>query len=123
MASSCRSAREGRDGITAQGHPRVTFNRAIERGDLAVAEPVLCELGRPSLVEFLDLTALIAEKDVGGHGRVAARWLFKYFEARDDATIEDEGLVAACLTSSAAARRVVSASRCRHGFLTTPDNW
>jgi hypothetical protein len=60
---------------------------------------VLRELGRPSLGELLDLTALIAEKDVGRHGRVAARWLSKYLEAKDDATIEDAALAAACLTA------------------------
>lgn len=85
--------------MTAQGHPRAIFNRAIERGKLAVAETTLRELGRPSLVELLELTALIATKDVGRHGRVAARWLFKYLDAKDDATIDDAMFAAACLTA------------------------
>jgi hypothetical protein len=49
--------------LTAQGHPRAIFNRAIERGNLLVAEATLRELGRPSLLELLELTLLIAEKD------------------------------------------------------------
>ena len=83
--------------MTAQSDPRAIFHRAIERGNLAVAETVLRELGRPSLVELLDLTALIAEQDAGRHGRVAARWLLKYLSAKDDATIEDATLAVACL--------------------------
>ena len=89
----------GRRTLTVQGHPRATFNRAIERGNLMVAETVLRELGRPSLVELLDLTALIATQDIGRHGRVAARWLFKFLEAKDDATIEDAALATACLAA------------------------
>jgi hypothetical protein len=92
--------------LTAQGHPRAIFDRAIERGNLAVAETVLRELGRPSLVELLELTALIAAKDVGRHGRVAARWLFKFLEAKDDATIDDATLAAACLTALGGRRHV-----------------
>jgi hypothetical protein len=47
--------------VTAQGHPRATFNRAIEHGNLLVAATILREIGRPSLTELLALTALIAE--------------------------------------------------------------
>ena len=53
--------------MTAQGHPRAIYQRAIERGNLAVAETTLREFGRPSLSELLELTALIAQKDPGGH--------------------------------------------------------
>ena len=86
-------------GLTAQGHPRAIFHRAIERGNLPAAETVLREMGRPTLLELLDLTALIAEKDAARHSRVAARWLLKYLEANDDATIYDASLAAACLTA------------------------
>ena len=58
-----------------------------------VAEQVLRELGRPTLLELLDLTALIAQKDAARHSRVAARWLFKYLEANGEATIYDAALV------------------------------
>ncbi len=84
--------------MTAQGHPRTIFNRAIERGSLAIAETTLRELGRPTLCELLELTILIAQKDPRRHARVAGRWLFRYMEARADATIDDAAsFVTACL--------------------------
>ena len=52
--------------MTAKGHPRAIFERAIERGNLAVAETVLrSEIPRPTLVDLLELTALIAQTDPG----------------------------------------------------------
>jgi len=84
----------------------VIFCRAIERGNLPAAETALREMGRPSLLELLDLTALIAEKDAARHSRVAARWLLKYLEANDEATIYDAALVAACLTALGGRRHV-----------------
>jgi hypothetical protein len=37
--------------LTAQGHPRAIFKRAIESGNVVVAEATVRELGRLSLVE------------------------------------------------------------------------
>jgi hypothetical protein len=51
--------------VTAEGHPRAIFNRAIERGNLAVAEVTVREIGRISLAEALELTALVARRDPG----------------------------------------------------------
>jgi hypothetical protein len=45
------------------------------------------------------LTALIAQKDPRRHGRVAARWLRRYLDARDDATVDDIAFVAVSLQS------------------------
>ena len=83
--------------MTAQGHPRATYQRAIERGNLLVAEATLRELGRPTLAELLELTALIAQKDPRRHGRVATRWLQRYLDVRGDATIDEAILAAAAL--------------------------
>ena len=83
--------------MTAQGHPRAIFNRAIERGSVAIAETTLRELGRPSLLELLELTSLIAVKDPRRHGRVATRWLQRYLDVRGDATIDEAILVTAAL--------------------------
>lgn len=52
--------------MTAQGHPRAIFNRAIEHGNLLIAEATLRELGRPTLGELLELTVLIAFKTRDG---------------------------------------------------------
>ena len=48
--------------MTAQGHPRATFHRAIERRNLLVAETTARELGVIDLTEALDLVCLVAEK-------------------------------------------------------------
>ena len=90
----------GPDGrvVTAQGDPRAVFRRAIERGNLLVAEMTLrAEIPRPTLVDLLELTALIAQKDPKRHSRVAARWLLRYLGAVDDATLEDAALAGAAL--------------------------
>jgi hypothetical protein len=44
--------------VTAQGHPRTIFKRAIERSNVAIAEATAREVGRLSLDEALALTAL-----------------------------------------------------------------
>jgi hypothetical protein len=54
-------------------------------------------MGRLSLVESLALTALIAQQDARRRPRVAARWLLRYLEAHDQATIEEASLVASAL--------------------------
>jgi hypothetical protein len=81
----------------AQGHPRTIFNRAIESGNLLIAETTLREVGHPTLVELLELTALIAQKDPRRHPRVAARWLQRLLERHPDLTIDDVALAAASL--------------------------
>lgn len=60
---------------------------------------MLRELGRPTLLELLELTALIAFKAPQRHARVSARWLLRWLEQHDDATIDDAALAAACLTA------------------------
>jgi hypothetical protein len=63
--------------------PRTIFQRAIEHGNLTVAEATLrTEIPRPTLV--FALTALIAFKQPERYSRVAARWLLKYLEAVED---------------------------------------
>jgi hypothetical protein len=85
------------------------------------AETILrSEIPRPSLGDFLELTALIALKDPKRHARVAARWLRRWLDARDEATIYDVALVASLLqslggrhhgTALAALREMVAAAR------------
>jgi hypothetical protein len=84
--------------VTAQGHPRTIFERAIERGNLLAAETTLRSgIPRPTLVDLLELTALIAQKDPARHARVAARWLQRWLNASGDATIYDVALAASAL--------------------------
>jgi hypothetical protein len=44
---------------------------------------------------------LIARKDPRRHPRVAARWLLRYLEEVDEATIDEVAMVAACLAALA----------------------
>jgi hypothetical protein len=83
--------------LTAQGHPRAIFRRAIERGNLLIAETTAREIGRVSLVEALELAALIALKDARRRGRACTRWLQRYLEARPHASIEEAALAASAL--------------------------
>jgi hypothetical protein len=99
--------------VTAQGHPRAIYQRAIERGNLLAAETVLRELGGPTLGELLELTIVIAQKAPHRHGRVAARWLLRRLEQADDATIEDAALAVGCLASLAGPHHAQAASSLR----------
>jgi hypothetical protein len=84
--------------LTSQGHPRTVFERAIERGNLTVAEATLrAEIPRPTLVDLLDLSALIATKEPHRYARVSARWLLRYMQAVEDVTIDDVAFVTGCL--------------------------
>jgi hypothetical protein len=56
------------------------------------AEATAKELPRLGLADALELTLLIARKDPRRHPRVAARWLLRYLEQDDEATIERAGL-------------------------------
>lgn len=63
-----------------------------------VAEMTLrTEIPRPTLVDLLELTALIAQKDSRRHSRAAARWLQRWLDAVPDATLDDIDLAASGL--------------------------
>jgi hypothetical protein len=64
--------------LTAQGHPRAIFSRAIEHGNLVAAESAAREVGRLTLEEALRLLFLYAEHDPIKFERAALRWLARY---------------------------------------------
>ncbi len=64
--------------MAAQGHPRAIFKRAIERGNLVVAEATAREIGRLSLEEALSVVLLYSEHDPIKFERAALRWLARY---------------------------------------------
>ncbi len=99
--------------MTAQGHPRAVFYRAIERRNLPVAETTLRGLGRPTLAELLELTILIAELEPRRHARVSARWLLRYLETQSQATIDDAAMVTACLVALGGDRHAEAATALR----------
>jgi hypothetical protein len=57
-----------------------------------------------NLTDALELTILIARKDPRRHPRVAGRWLLRYLDELDDATIDEAAMVAACLATLAGDR-------------------
>ena len=85
--------------MTSQGHPRAIFRRALERGNLLVAEVTAREVGAIDLREALELTALIAEHDRSRAERYSVRWLSRFLDSSNAATIDDVAFVAACLTA------------------------
>jgi hypothetical protein len=65
--------------VTAQGHPRAIFKRAIERGNVLVAEANAREIGL-SLEEALQLVLLYAAYEPAKLKRAALRWFTRYLE-------------------------------------------
>ena len=84
---------------TSQGRPCAIFRHALERRNLLVAEATAKELPPLNLADALDLTILIARKDPRRHPRLAARWLLRYLEECNNATIDEAAMVAACLAA------------------------
>ena len=86
--------------MTSQGHPRTAFRRALERGNLLLAETTAREVGHVDLREALELAALIAKHDPRVRGRRAsARWLRRWLEERPRATIDDAVMTAGLLAA------------------------
>jgi hypothetical protein len=56
-------------------------------------------MGTISLMEALELTSLIALKDPRRRSRVAARWLLRFLEEHDTATIEEAVLAGSALAA------------------------
>jgi hypothetical protein len=83
--------------VTSQGHPRTIFRRAIEHGNLILAEGMARELGQVTLAEALELTALVAQKDPPRHSRYAVRWLRRLLDEHERLTIEEATLAASAL--------------------------
>ena len=85
--------------MTAQGHPRTIFGRAIKSRNLVLAETTARELGRLSLDESLALTALVACQEPGRRSRFAVRWLVRLLEEDDRLSIEELALAASALAT------------------------
>jgi hypothetical protein len=69
--------------LTAQGHPRAIFRRAIERGNVLVAEATAREFGL-SLDEALQLVLLYAAYELAKLERAALRWFVRYLDEGKD---------------------------------------
>jgi hypothetical protein len=74
-----------------------------------LAEVTAREIGRVTIAEALELTALVARKQPRRHGRFAARWLCLYLEEHEKATLEDVMLLVSNLRSLASPKDYDSA--------------
>jgi hypothetical protein len=83
--------------MTAQGHPRAIFTRAIENGNLVAAQAVAREVGNLTLEEALRLLFLYAEKDPLRYDRAALRWLARYVRDGKDVTLLKAQLASSAL--------------------------
>ena len=72
--------------MTAQGHPRTIFKRAVERGNVVIAEPTARELGL-TLEEALQLVLLYAAYEPAKLERAALRWLIRYLDEGNGVTL------------------------------------
>jgi hypothetical protein len=59
------------------------------------------EIGRVTIAEVLELTALVARKQPHRYGRFAARWLCLWLEEHEQATLEHVELLVSNLRSLA----------------------
>jgi hypothetical protein len=64
-----------------------------------LAEVTAREIGRVTITEALELTAVVARKQPHRYGRFAARWLCLYLEEHEQATLEDVALLVSNLRS------------------------
>jgi hypothetical protein len=67
------------------------------------------EIGRVTIAEALELTALVARKHPRRYGRFAARWLCLYLEEHEKATLEDVAELVSKLRSLANSKEHASA--------------
>jgi predicted metal-dependent HD superfamily phosphohydrolase len=70
--------------VTSRGHQYAEFRRALERGNVWVAEAVARELQHVWLEDALTLTHLYAEKEHWDKfERAAMKWLRRYLDEKE----------------------------------------
>jgi hypothetical protein len=82
--------------VTAQGSPRVIFKRAIERGNVLIAEATAREIGL-SLEEALQLVLLYAAYEPAKLERAALRWFSRYIDEGKGVSLLNAQLVLSAL--------------------------
>jgi hypothetical protein len=67
------------------------------------------EIGRVTIAEALELTALVARKEPHRYGRFAARWLCLYLEEHEKATLDEVAVLVSKLQALTTAKDHASA--------------
>ena len=85
--------------MTAKASSRSVPKRAIERGNFAVADVVVREIGHVWLTDALALTVLAVEKAPGKRNRYTVRFLRRLLDDDPNLTIDEAVLAAAALAA------------------------
>jgi hypothetical protein len=96
--------------LTAQGHPRTRFKRAIEGRWVFHAEVAAREAGNLTLAEALELVCLYAEAEPAKFEKAALRWLARYVTERSASLLRAQIALAALSElrgGSEAAKRIL----------------
>jgi hypothetical protein len=117
--SSARVPPRGRNADNAHGGQQTIFLRAIEHGNLTVAEATVREMGVVSLEEALELTALAAFKGPPRRSAYALRWLRRLLEEDANLTIDQAALAASALASLGGSERSAAIVVARGARLTS----
>jgi hypothetical protein len=83
--------------MTSQGSARGRFQRALAVRSLMQAEAAARELPRLSLLDAIDLSALMASEAPERYERAARRLLVRLLTERERLTLDDAQLAIACL--------------------------
>jgi hypothetical protein len=76
------------------------FRRALDRGNLMVAEQTARDVGHVDLREALELCALIATHNRERGARAGTRWLWRWLEqASEPPPVDEVAMVAAALAA------------------------
>jgi hypothetical protein len=89
----------GRRSVDLAGPSSIDLPGALEHDNLVLAEVTAREIGRVTIAEALELTALVARKQPDRYGRFAARWLCLWLEEHGKATLEDVTVLVSSLHS------------------------
>jgi hypothetical protein len=82
--------------LTAQGHPRAIFRRAIERGNVTMADATAREFAL-NLEEALQLVLLYAAYEPAKVERAALRWFARYLDEGKEVSLLRAQLALAAL--------------------------
>jgi hypothetical protein len=83
--------------MTPDGSAHARFRRALEVRSVLQAETAAREIGRLSLVEAVDLIALMAIEAPDRYRRAERRWFRRLITERDSLTLYQAQLAIACL--------------------------